>query len=199
MFFKVYGFDIPGRPKSSDIPKSQDIITLDMENMEKHIIEELELDLDGNILINGVTRYGKSVFAEAIAGKVEEMDRADMRVYFDVKNDYINKFGRPDDKVVSFRDNLGDYNYFKWNLVKEVRDAEDSEFEIKEIVNMLLADRMQGSEDDFFYKGAAKIFEGYVTSIIHTYKNNPDNRLLIHNLKTDSSVTFIKTEKSVLA
>ena len=41
-----------------------------MKNLEKHCTEELEVDLNGNILINGVTRYGKSVFAQSIANQM---------------------------------------------------------------------------------------------------------------------------------
>ncbi len=183
MFLRIYGFDTLTKEKIKCVPKSQNIIHLKMKNLEKHCTEELEVDLNGNILINGVTRYGKSVFAQSIANQIEKIDNADIRVYFDIKNDYISKFYREGDKVVSFRDNLGAYNYFKWNLVKEVKNSDNPEFEIKEIVNILLEDRLSGKENDFFYKAAAKIFSGYVLSIIHIHKNNFSNQLLIHNLK----------------
>lgn len=189
MFFKMYGFDTLTKEKNENNPKSHDADTiyLKMINLEKHRAEELELDLNGNLLINGVTRYGKSVFAQSIAKQIEKRNHADIRVYFDIKKDYISRFYREGDKVVSFHDNLGPYNYFKWSLIKEVRNSDNPDFEIKEIVNMLLEDRLSGKDNDFFYKAAAKIFSGYVLSIVHTYKNNPSNQVLIHNLKVSTS------------
>ena len=94
MFLRIYGFDTLTKEKMKCVPKSQNIIHLKMKNLEKHCTEELEVDLNGNILINGVTRYGKSVFAQSIANQIEKIDNADIRVYFDVKNDYISKFYR---------------------------------------------------------------------------------------------------------
>lgn len=187
MFYQVY--ESNHIVSKEEMNNNQDIIHLGIKNLDRGIycnytdIDYLDIDLNGNVLINGITRTGKSFFAETIAEEIEKKREADWRIYFDVKDDYIRKFYKSEDKVISFRNNLGSYNYFKFNLVKEVRMSDDPDTEIREITNMLITEQKERANDPFFCMAAAQIFRGYIETIIHCYSNNPTNKVIIQNLK----------------
>lgn len=187
MFYDFYGSGNCNMAKKEELQEvTENMVMLPMINLDSGKAGDLQIDLIGNVYINGVVRYGKSCMAQKIAERIEEMYPSSAKlVYFDVKDDYISRFYKTGDKVISYSDRLpnGNYNYFKFNLVRELRLSEDPDAELKEIVEILLEDFKAGGENDFFWTAAGMVFRGYIAAIIHTYNNCPTNRQIIRDMK----------------
>lgn len=171
-----------------------DTVTLNMLDLDSGENTGLDIDINGNVYINGVVRYGKSCMIQKIARQIEKKYSPESKlVYFDVKDDYISNFYRSGDKVVSYSDSLpnGPYDYFKFNLIRELRLSEDPDAELKEIVEILLEDFISGGENDFFWKAAGMVFRGFIATIIHTYNNCPTNIQIISDIKHAGLVQLI--------
>lgn len=169
------------------------IVKVPVYNFETQNKEMLPIDLNGNVYINGTVRTGKSFLTNKLVDCIERLCPDALVVYLDVKDDYISRLYETGDKVVSYGDGLESengiklpYNYFKFNLIKELRQSEDPDAELKEIAEMLISGQKDRANDPFFCIAAAAIFRGFISSIIHCYKNSPSNAVVINNLKRAS-------------
>ncbi len=182
-----------------EIREGVDTVALPMMDLERKRQTSLTIDLNGNVYINGVIRYGKSVFTKQLVRKLEAKANPDTKVvFFDVKNDtdnYLHEFYQTGDKVICYSDALEKQGYdcFKFNLIRELRQAEDPETELKEIVEILLEDSMSESGDGkFFWQAAGQIFQGFVNTVLHAYGDCPSNRIIIQDMK-GVSIEQLKT------
>ena len=77
---------------------------------------------NGNTLVIGTTRTGKSCFIKNVVQVLREAYPDDLFVLMDVKRDYLQdkNLYRDGDYVVS-QGNIGSsgYNYFQWSMIEE--------------------------------------------------------------------------------
>lgn len=148
--------------------------------------------LNDNILVVGKTGYGKSTVTKAMLEPFINDDEEPFTVFLEIKDDF-RKYMRSNDKAVIFREEIeSSHNYFKWNMVKEIRQSEDWESELQAIVDILFSDLSADSRNRFWIEGAKDIFKGYIRVILYCYKNSPSNEKVINGMKYMSRMQMIK-------
>ena len=162
------------------------IPAIDIES-NKHICIPM---INDNILIIGKTGFGKSTLTKKVVNKFLEDEQDQFTVFLDVKDDF-REYMRREDKAVCFADNAANFNLFRWNLVKEIRQSEDWESELEAISSMLFSDLSADSKNRFWIEAAKSVFKAYIKTILYCYKNSPSNRQLIDGLKYMSKKQLI--------
>lgn len=144
-----------------------------------------------NILITGKTRSGKTTFTKAyIKPLILEKDEP-YSVFFDIKDDF-REYIRPQDKVIMFSETvIPGGNYFKWNMIREIRKSEDWEAELDELTGILFEDLLDDSRNRIWVDGARVVFKGYIKTILYCHKNSPSNGRVISGMRFMSHSQFI--------
>lgn len=146
-----------------------------------------------NALIVGTPGYGKTVFTKEYVKGLFAEDPAMYAVFFQIKpDDFTEAFLRPRDKVITYSDHVcSNQNLFQWNLTKEIRSCERSEWEseLDEITSILFSDILLDQRNRIWADAARNTLKAFVNVILYCYKNNPSNCELIRAMK------FMKREE----
>ena len=155
--------------------------------------QELEMPiLNDNVLVIGKTGYGKSTVTKAMLEPFINKDKEPFTVFLEIKEDF-RQYMRQDDKAVIFKEGKDTgCNYFKWNMVKEIRQSEDWESELQAIADILFSELSVDSRNKFWIEGAKGIFKAYIRVILYCYKNCPPNEQVIDGMKCMSRMQIIK-------
>ena len=149
--------------------------------------------VDGNKLIVGKIGCGKtSLVKEFISADIK-----DVNTYlfgFEVKQgDYSEPFMTPGGLIISYRDIPGkEDKMFKWGMVKEIKEADDPEAEIKKIAAFLTQHLKKDPGKEIWAQGAAETFEGFMNTIIHCVEGTPSNYDVVQRMRTMSTINLLK-------
>ena len=137
---------------------------------------------DDNYLLLGTTGYGKTTMTCAITDECLKHSEDTLAVFLETKRDF-RRYIRPRDLVVSVSEEIGNYRFFKWNMVAECRKSKEPEFILNAITRHLFADLKEDKRNLFFSEGAQNIFKGFIRTILYCYANNPGNKSVIDGMK----------------
>lgn len=125
---------------------------------------------NGNTLVIGTTRTGKSCFIKNVVQVLREAYPDDLFVLMDVKQDYLQdkNLYRDGDYVVS-QGNIGSsgYNYFQWSMIEEALLSGEPYEELKEMVLLLFDHLPEQGQNQIFVEGAKLIFAAYLNVFIY--------------------------------
>lgn len=149
-----------------------------------------------NVLTIGTSGYGKTMFTKAyVRGLLRDHENM-YAVFFQIKpDDFTEEFLRPQDKIITFSNKLcSGRNLFQWNLVKEIRSCDRSEWEteLEEVAAILFSDVLQDSRNRVWADAAKTTFKAFVRVILYCYRNNPSNKKLIEAMKFMDRQKFMR-------
>lgn len=122
--------------------------------------------LRGHVLVVGGPRTGKTNFLLQLAKECRRAYPDALFVFKDVKGDFLPLY-HAGDKLCSFYPVLGEYEYFRPNLIKECMLTAHPEDEAREIAAKLFKDRVNNSGGNrFFPRAAQQIYEAYITTVL---------------------------------
>lgn len=126
---------------------------------------------NGNTLIVGTTRTGKTKFISNMAGVLRENYKNELFVFMDVKQDYISdlRLYKDGDYIVSQHFIIGKNN-FQWSIIKEAWQSGQPESEIKEIIETLFESIPNQGENQLFVESAKLAFCAYLYVYIEKLK-----------------------------
>lgn len=147
----------------------------------------------GNKLIVGKIGCGKTTLVkEMISADINDEDT--YLFGFEVKQgDYSEPFMRPGGLIISYRDIPGkEDKMFKWGMVREIKESEDPESEIKKMAAFLTLHLKKDPSKEIWAQGAAETFEGFMNTIIHCVDGTPSNYDVVQRMRTMSTVNLLK-------
>ncbi len=149
--------------------------------------------LGDNILLIGVTGYGKTTAAQQIVDAALSSEKDIFAVFLETKREF-RKYITSSDKVISFSmtEKKEVYDYFQWNMIAECRRANDPYSVLDSVAELLFAELLLDGKNKFFAQGSMDIFKGYIKTILQCYKNCPCNRAVINGMKTMSYMQIIE-------
>ena len=141
-----------------------------------------------NTLVVGVPGNGKTVLTKKIVDVLFEEDPGLYAVFFQIKpDDFTQAYLRPQDKVIAYSDEIcPGQNQFRWNLVKEIRSCEKSQWDavLNEITAILFSDLLQDKRNLVWIDGAMSTFKAFIKVLLYKYSNNPSNAKVIGAMKS---------------
>ncbi|MGN0362502.1 MAG: type IV secretory system conjugative DNA transfer family protein [Bilifractor sp.] len=119
--------------------------------------------LSDNVLAVGTTRNGKTTFVQETVQQRLMAHPDSSAVFFDSKDDFRN-FRRKQDKVVTMRpEHYPDKMPFFWNILREVRFAQNPEAVTRQIADMFFRELKDTSTNNrFFITGAENLFHAFL-------------------------------------
>lgn len=140
-----------------------------------------------NVITYGVVGTGKTSSFTANAAEILLSSVPDMRgVFFEIKHSFIKRFLGDSDKVITHNPRaVSCQNLFVPNIIKEIRQAADSEAEMREIADFLFAELLSGSNQNRAWIEAARnTFVGVLRTIVDCFPNeNTGNWTLVNALR----------------
>ena len=140
-----------------------------------------------NVLTFGVVGTGKTKsFTENAADILLAGDPDIKGVFFEVKHSFMDKFLVNNDKVLIYDSKaVPEKNLFVPNMIKEIRQANDSEAEMRELADFLFAELLNGANQNRAWIQAARnTFIGILRTIVDCFPGeNTGNGTLIHALR----------------
>ncbi len=180
------------KSKTANWPKSEYIVKA--KNKWNKVVEIPVFPI--NILTVGTTGYGKTVFTKAYIRNLFKADEKMYAVFFQIKpDDFTSEFLRPQDKIITYSEKVcSDRNLFKWNLVREIRSYDRSEWdsELEEMASILFSDILLDSRNRIWAEAAKTTFKAFVRVILYCYKNTPCNKQLIEAMKNMGRKQLLK-------
>lgn len=148
-------------------------------------------------MIGGIGNGKSNTFYHLIAQIRTRMSKDDLMIVFDTKGDFLRRFGKPGDIVISNDERsqgLRGIDY--WNIFEEI-DPADPRNSVREICSSLFKEAVEGSSNSFFPNAAADVLYALVL-ILYTHfekANNrkPTNKDLIDFIKRSSSAKILET------
>lgn len=140
-----------------------------------------------NMLTFGVVGTGKTKsITEPAAEILLKADPAMKGVFFEIKRSFIDRFMGAEDKVLAHDPTavpIG--NLFVPNIIKEIRQAENPEAEMKEFAAFLFGDLLEGANQNLAWVSAAQnSFIGVLRVIVDCYPTaNTTNKTLVNALR----------------
>lgn len=140
-----------------------------------------------NVLTFGVVGTGKTISFTEQATEILLLSMPEMKgVFFEVKRSFIDHFLKKDDKVITHNPKVvSPKNLFVPNIIKEIRQAADSEAEMREIAEFLFAEFLNGSNQNRTWIEAARnTLIGVLRTIVDYYPDaNTSNWTLVNALR----------------
>ena len=153
------------------------------------------VDPSTNTLITGVTGTGKTSSFTVQAAKLMLKTHKDMKaVFFEIKDTFLKECFERGDKIISY-DGAGiDKNaLFRWNLIKEIRQAENKEAEMKKIADFLFRELLDGAaQNRAWVETARNLFVAVMRTMVYGCQKNTSNYSLINSLRTKSIGEILK-------
>jgi len=137
---------------------------------------------NGNTLIVGTTRTGKTVFIRNMAARLRVTYPDALFLFMDVKQDYISdqRLYRTGDYAVSYNEMKGGYKQFQWSIIEEALLSRNPYSEIKEIVEILFESLPGQGDNQIFVESAKLAFGAFLNVFVYRFKNNIDVSLHRH-------------------
>lgn len=139
-----------------------------------------------NSITFGVTGTGKTrsytlPAAEVLLNTVPGMKG----VFFYIKNAFIDRLIKPDDKVIAYDPNqVFDGSRFHWCLIKEIRQAKDREAEMRQIADFLFSDILTDANQNLAWAESARnTFVAVLRVLVDCFAVNTTNRTLVRALR----------------
>jgi hypothetical protein len=140
-----------------------------------------------NVLTFGVVGTGKtSSFTEPAAEILLSSDPEMKGVFFETKHSFIKRFMHEDDKVITHNPKaVPAKNLFVPNIIKEIRQATDSEAEMRDVAEFLFSGLLNGANQNRAWIEAARnTFIGVLRTIVDCYPtSNTGNGTLVNALR----------------
>lgn len=178
-------YEIPIHPKTQYLEWSGGIggIPAKLPNGTQVNIPVLEA---ANVLTVGITGTGKTKSYTLPAAKYLLSSNPEMKgVFFETKRTFLNAFMEKNDKVIVYDPCIvPSQNQFRWCLIKEIRQAQNQEAEIREITEFLFCGLLAGAENNrAWIESARNTFMAVLRVIIDCYSDNTSNWELINALR----------------
>lgn len=143
--------------------------------------------LKGNsVLTFGVTGTGKTKSYTLPAAKILLSSDPQMKgVFFETKRTFLDMFMEQNDKVIAYNSSIVPaHNLFRWCLIKEIRQANDKEAEMRQIAEVLFNDLLLSAEQNrAWIESARNTFIAVLRTIVDCTQDNTSNWDLINALR----------------
>lgn len=179
-------YDLPAAIKKTmapDWPKGIGSISAELPNGTAF---EVPVFQGKNVLTFGVVGTGKTRSYTLPAAKcLLAADSMMKGVFFEIKRSFIDHFLKPEDKIITHNPSaVRPENLFRPNLIREIRQAQDKEAEMREIADFLFAEEMKDTMALAWIESARDTFVGVLRVIVDLYpQENTNNWTLIHALR----------------
>jgi len=142
-------------------------------------------DFSKHLLIVGGIGSGKTnTFKYIINSLSEVMTQRDVMVIFDTKGEYLKKFYRQGDIIITNDDSLYPprYNIDYWNIFEEIFiDPRNLKDNVNEISKTLFYEQSQNTTNPFFPNAAKDVFFAYV--LASARKHLANNNVVVNNFE----------------
>lgn len=183
MFYKVPVDMLPSRVSNTWMTENNNGILAISED-GKHIRVPVD---KSNILITGVTGTGKTRSFTLPAAKTLLRTPNMKAVFFEIKDTFLEECFQRGDKIISYDGARFKEHLFKWNMIREIRQAQNREAEMKQISDFLFRELLNGSfQNTAWIQSARNLFIAVLRSIVDGTKENPSNYTLINSLRNKS-------------
>lgn len=149
-----------------------------------------------NVLITGVTGYGKTVFTKQYVQGILNKNPDTYAIFFQIKpDDFTEQFLRPEDKIITFNSQIcNEKNLFKWNMIKEIRSLPRDKWEekLEEISSILFTDLLEDKRNITWANGSKEVFKDFLKVILYCYCNNPSNFEIINEMKNMNIIKLLE-------
>lgn len=141
--------------------------------------------LSRHALMAGGTGSGKTnVFNHFVGGIKSQLTKDDVMIIFDTKGDYLKRFYRPGDYVIS-NSNIHSAISSKWNIFKEIvidgYDNRDITLNTNEITSAFFRDAIEKSSQPFFPQAARDLLAALIISQIRMGESDLEYRKKFFN------------------
>lgn len=141
-----------------------------------------------NALTFGLVGTGKTTsFTLPAAKALLASDPAMKAVFFEIKRSFIDAFLEPDDKVIVHNPTtVPSGSLFRPCLIREIKQSDDHEAEIRQISEFLFADLLDGANQNLGWVEAARnLFSAVLRTLTDCYPNeNTTNWTLVNALRS---------------
>lgn len=148
-----------------------------------------------NVLTFGVVGTGKtSSYTDQATDILLSADPEMRGIFFEIKRSFIDHFMKSDDKVITHNPNaVPAENLFVPNIIKEIRQAVDTEAEMREFADFFFAELLNGANQNRAWVEAARnSFVSILRTIVDCYPNaNTTNWMLVNALRRMSTVEIL--------
>lgn len=172
-----YRFDISSQESTKFVEESDIYMPIFYNNGAKGILPIGDNILEGNLLVEGCTRSGKTTVLIGLAKRLRRQYPDALFVFFDPKRDFLPLYERGDFLCSFYEENRKDCKFFKWNLLKEAMESQYPEDQLRELIGALFDEDISNSRDPFFMKAAKEVFIGYCMTFIRRYTRNPQEAI----------------------
>lgn len=148
--------------------------------------------LSTHVMILGGIGTGKSnTFYHAIKQLREKMTDNDVVIIFDTKGDFLKRFKKPEDAVISNDDSAtGPNGTDYWNIFNEI-DEMNSEEHMREICRSLFKESIENSSNSYFPTATCDLLYALMHCFYHRKDRKPDNRLFIDYIKGSNAEDYL--------
>ena len=139
-----------------------------------------------NMLVFGTTGSGKTTsFVIPVVDRLLSANPTTMGVFFETKCTFLDRFlGVYDKVIVHSSTDIPEKNLFRWNLVQEIRQADDAESEAKQIADFLFHDLLKGANNNLAWvESARNLFLAVLRTIVDCFPDNTSNHVLVEALR----------------
>ena len=180
-------YDIPATMKKEEAPQWPEGVGSIQATLPDGMAVEVPVLKGTNVLTLGVVGTGKTKsFTENAADILLSGDPDIKGVFFEVKHSFMDRFLVNNDKVLTYdSEAIPEKNLFVPNMIKEIRQANDSEAEMRELADFLFAELLNGANQNRAWIQAARnTFIGILRTIVDCFPGeNTGNGTLIHALR----------------
>ena len=151
-------YDISTMMKKEEFPQWPEGVGSIPVTLPNGMVIELPVLKATNVLIWGVVGTGKTwSFTENAADILLFSDPEMKGVFFEVKHSFIDRFLQDNDKVLTYDPKaVPAKNLFVPNIIKEIRQANNSEAEMREVADFLFAELLNGANQNRAWIQAAR-------------------------------------------
>ena len=180
-------YDIPPAMQTMKVPQWPTGIGSIKAALPDGTFVELPVLKGVNVLTFGVVGTGKTwSYTEQAAGILLSSAPEMKGVFFEIKRSFLDRFLEEYDKVITHNPKaVSEKNLFVPNIIKEVRQAADSEAEMRDIADFLFGELMNGANQNRAWISAARnTFIGVLRTIVDCFPNeNTSNWTLVNALR----------------
>lgn len=180
-------YDIPATMKKEESPQWPEGVGSIQATLPDGMAVEVPVLKGTNVLTFGVVGTGKTKSFTENAADILLADDPDIKgVFFEIKHSFMDRFLANNDKVLTYDSKaVPEKNLFVPNMIKEIRQANDSEAEMRELADFLFAELLNGANQNRAWIQAARnTFIGILRTIVDCFPGeNTGNGTLINALR----------------
>ena len=149
--------------------------------------------LDKGLLYVGGARSGKTSAILQLADQIDAVGDHVTKVYFDTRRDYLRRYYRPGDIILSLYPEPGYPISESWSLMAEAKaDLNSPEDSLKELCNMLYEEQIRNSNQQFFPKSGRDIFEAVLLTMMRNCGSyTMPNKDMIETIKSMTAEDYL--------